>query len=308
MAPGRGWPRSVTDEISSVTVKRWMISFVVALIGATGVSPAVAAPGSKEDSAWSRVTSPAQGPARAIGGYSAGCVQGAVALPLDGPGFQVVRPSRHRHFGHPLLVDFVRRLGEQAAAAGLGVLLVGDLGQPRGGPAPSGHSSHQTGLDADIWFWAPARASRRVLPVAARERLSPRAVVSLARKARTRHWSSRIARVLELAATDARVARIFVNPVIKRELCEAAGGDRAWLRKLRPWWGHDAHFHVRLACPEDSAECEPQAALPAGDGCDEIEWWLDEQRQAERREERKRYRKNVRSMPALPPLCSRLLD
>jgi penicillin-insensitive murein endopeptidase len=30
-------------------------------------------------------------------------------------------------------------------------LLVGDIAPPRGGPV-GGHASHQTGLDADIWY------------------------------------------------------------------------------------------------------------------------------------------------------------
>ncbi len=277
-------------------------------LGVLGAAwPASADSTSKRDTPWARVSGPAQGRARSIGGYSAGCLQGAEALPLDGPGFQVVRPSRNRHFGHPALIDFVRGLGEQVRAARLGVLMIGDLGQPRGGPAPSGHASHQTGLDVDIWFWAPAGADRRVLPVAERELLSERTVVSAREKARTRHWSPRIVRVLALAAADARVARIFVNPVIKRELCQEVGDDRAWLRKLRPWWGHDAHFLVRLACPAGSPGCEAQAELPEGDGCDEIADWLDENKQEERAQERAQYRDRVRGMPALPDACSALL-
>lgn len=284
-----------------------MAAWVIALGALLGAGPAGADSASKRDTPWARVSGPAEGPARAIGGYSAGCVQGAAALPLDGPGFQVVRPSRKRHFGHPDLIDFVRGLGRKVREAELGVLMIGDLGQPRGGPAPSGHASHQSGLDVDIWYWAPARAARKVLPVAERELLREHAVVSAREWTRTRHFTPRVARVLALAATDERVARIFVNPVIKRELCRDAQGDRAWLRKLRPWWGHDAHFHVRLACPADSPGCEPQPALPPGDGCDEIADWMDEKKQAERARERAQYRERVRGMPALPAACAALL-
>lgn len=273
--------------------------------------PARADSTSRRDTPWARVSGPADGPAQSFGGYSAGCVQGAQALPLDGPGFQVVRPSRNRHFGHPTLIDFVSGLGRKVRDADLGVLMIADLGQPRGGPAPSGHASHQTGLDVDIWFWAPRKAARKVLPVAERELLNERAVVSARDKMRTRYWSPRIVRVLALAAADERVARIFVNPVIKRELCQEAGNeagkDRGWLRKVRPWWGHDAHFHVRLACPADSPGCEGQPELPAGDGCDEIADWLDEEKQAERAQERAQYRDRVRGMPELPAACSALL-
>ena len=92
-------------------------------------------------------------------------------------------------------------------------------------------------------------------------------------------FSARQVTLLRLAATDPRVDRIFVNPVIKRALCQgefsAAVGDRSWLHRLRPWYGHDDHFHVRLACPEGSPDCVRQAPVPAGDGCDaSLAWWF----------------------------------
>src|SRR5262245_35344961 len=100
---------------------------------------------------WARVRAPTRGPARAIGGYSAGCIAGAVALPKTGAGYRVAKPERNRVFGHPRLIGLIRDLGKQWRAAHLGALAVGDLSQPRGGPAPSGHASHQTGLDADVF-------------------------------------------------------------------------------------------------------------------------------------------------------------
>src|SRR5579862_1298951 len=36
------------------------------------------------------------GPAQAIGTYTKGCLAGGVALPADGPNWQVMRPSRNR--------------------------------------------------------------------------------------------------------------------------------------------------------------------------------------------------------------------
>ena len=56
------------------------------------------------------------------------------------------------------------------------------------------------------------------------------------------------------------VARIFVHPAIKKALCEGASQDRSWLRKIRPWWGHHYHFHVRLKCPSGYAGCKNQSA------------------------------------------------
>ncbi len=81
--------------------------------------------------------------------------------------------------------------------------------------------------------------------------------------------------LLETAARSPGVARIFVNPAIKRALCREAGADRDWLRRIRPWWGHDDHFHLRLSCPPGEPECRDQPAPPAGDGCGaELDWWF----------------------------------
>src|ERR1044071_3967237 len=48
---------------------------------------------------------PAPLAARAIGSYARGCLAGAVALPINGPGWQVMRLSRNRNWGHPRLLD-----------------------------------------------------------------------------------------------------------------------------------------------------------------------------------------------------------
>src|SRR5262245_7639344 len=97
-------------------------------------------------------TSPAPFAAEAIGTYSRGCLAGAVALPVNGRNWQVVRLSRNRNWGHPRLIAYLEQLARDARAIGWPGLLVGDMAQPRGGPMLTGHSSHQIGLDADIWL------------------------------------------------------------------------------------------------------------------------------------------------------------
>src|SRR5258708_24043329 len=99
---------------------------------------------------WSLVPAPSAGPARVIGGVAHGCLAGAVRLPDDGPGYQVIRLSRRRDFGHPDLVAFVARLARQAQAAGLAPFYVGDMAQPRRGPPPLRHANHQTGIGPNI--------------------------------------------------------------------------------------------------------------------------------------------------------------
>jgi penicillin-insensitive murein DD-endopeptidase len=233
---------------------------------------ALAEPGN----AWSGVAAPSAGPARAIGGAAQGCLAGAVRLPDDGPGYQVIRLSRRRDFGHPDLVAFVGRLGRQAQAAGLAPFYVGDMAQPRGGPLPFGHASHQTGLDVDIWFNLDPKPP---LAPNARENVAlPSMLRAGLRDIDRRRFGPRQVALLRLAAADPAVDRIFVNAAIKDALCRgvggAASGGRDWLRRIRPWWGHDEHFHVRLNCPADSPECAAQVPLPPGDGCDAtLAWW-----------------------------------
>jgi Penicillin-insensitive murein endopeptidase len=97
--------------------------------------------------------SPAPLAARAIGSYARGCLAGAVALPINGPDWQVMRLSRNRNWGHPRLLDFLERFAADARNLdGWPGLLVGDMSQPRGGPMITGHSSHQIGLNVDIWL------------------------------------------------------------------------------------------------------------------------------------------------------------
>ena len=135
----------------------------------------------------------------------------------------------------------------------------------------SGHASHQSGLDADIWLLAPQRLN---LSRAERESISS---VSLRRAngAYTNDkWTRQHMEVLKAAASDPRVARIFLFPGAKVKMCDEATGDRSWLRKIRPWYGHHYHFHVRLNCPRGASGCVDQDAPPPGDGCAEARQWV----------------------------------
>ncbi len=219
-------------------------------------------------------TRPAPGPARAIGSYAKGCLAGAVALPADGPNWQVMRPSRNRAWGQPVLISFLERLAAEAAAtAQWPGLLVGDMAQPRGGPMLTGHESHQVGLEADIWL--TPMPDRRL---SGEERDNLPAVNLVAAdglEVDPATWRAPDLKLIETAARSPGVERIFVNPAIKRALCREAGADRAWLRLIRPWWLHKRHFHLRLTCPPDQHECHnPIPPPPAGDGCGQLAWWF----------------------------------
>jgi len=225
---------------------------------------------------FGRRTAPVPMQAHSIGFYAKGCIAGAKALPINGETWQVMRLSRNRNWGHPQLIALLERLSRKAhKVAGWPGLLVGDISQPRGGPMLSGHASHQVGLDADIWLTPmPDRQLTRL----EREEMSATMVVAPSRKdVDPQVWTAGHAAVIRAAAEEPRVERIFVNAAIKKALCRDTQGPRAWLSKVRPMWGHDYHFHVRIKCPEDDANCKPQAPVPAGDGCGhELDWWFRE--------------------------------
>jgi penicillin-insensitive murein endopeptidase len=219
---------------------------------------------------------PAPLAARSIGFYAKGCLAGAAALPIDGPAWQAMRLSRNRNWGHPDLVKLVEKLAVEAKEHdGWPGLLVGDISQPRGGPMLTGHASHQVGLDADVWF---TPMPDRRLSEKEREELSATSMlapdsVSVDPKV----WSEVHVRLLRRVASYKAVERVLVHPAIKRAVCDASKDekDRAWLSKVRPYWGHYYHFHIRIACPKGSTGCESQPSVGSDDGCGaELTRWL----------------------------------
>jgi penicillin-insensitive murein endopeptidase len=233
-------------------------------------------PGLAAKQLFGRALTPADVQARSIGFYSRGCLAGAKALPVDGETWQVMRLSRDRNWGHPALLAFLERFSKKAAAEGVWPgILVGDMSQPRGGPMLTGHASHQIGLDADIWL---TPMPDRRLTRAEREDMSAVDMVSAdGLSVDPAHWTPRQAGIIRAAAEEPEVERIFVNAAIKKALCQAYKGQ-AWMTKVRPYWGHNYHFHVRLACPKGEEECRPQEPVPPGDGCDKsLDWWFTEE-------------------------------
>jgi penicillin-insensitive murein endopeptidase len=224
---------------------------------------------------FGRKADPAAMPPRSIGFYSKGCLAGAVALPINGETWQVMRLSRNRNWGNPHLIQFLERLSVKVhKVAGWPGLLVGDISQPRGGPMLTGHASHQVGLDADIWL---TPMPNRELSRAEREEMSATMVVAESRTDIDPNvWTPGHLEVIKAAAEVPEVQRIFVNAAIKKALCREAKGDRAWLNKVRPMYGHDYHFHIRIKCPDDSAGCKPQDPVPPGDGCSpgDLSFWF----------------------------------
>ncbi len=252
--------------------------------------------------------------AGAVGSYARGCLAGAIELPETGPTWQAMRLNRNRNWGHPALITYVINLSREARDLGWKGLYVGDLSQPRGGPMTSGHRSHQIGLDVDIWMLPPdnLRLSR-----AEREEISS---ISVRTNDQTRvndNWTDTHMQVLKAAASHPQVDRIFVAAAVKIDVCERAGNDRAWLQKIRPLYGHNYHFHVRLKCPPGSTGCVTQTPTVTelsngGDGCDAtLRWWVTDYLEALKKppEEPAVPRRGVRdyTMADLPDECMQVL-
>ena len=213
--------------------------------------------------------------ARAIGTYNRGCLAGAQALPVNGEAWQVMRTSRNRNWAHPAMISLLEKLAEDAKKNdGWNGLLIGDIAQPRGGPMRDGHASHQLGLDADIWL---TPMPDHALTTEEREKMVPREMVKDRHTIDHAAFTEAQAKLIKRAASYSQVARIFVNPPIKAELCKWATGNKSWLAKVRPWYGHTFHFHVRIVCPKGSPGCKNQSpAAPAdGTGCGkELAYWM----------------------------------
>jgi penicillin-insensitive murein DD-endopeptidase len=240
-----------------------------------------AAPARAEELAnqlFGAMTTPsAQGP-MPVGGYARGCGAGLVQLAESGPTWQVMRLSRGRNWGQPVLVEFLQGLSVAATKVGWAGLYIGDMSQPRGGPMTSGHSSHQIGLDADVWMLPPTRLN---LSWQDRENISSIPVRSADQLSVTANWTSAHMALMRAAALDKRVDRIFVAAAVKIEMCRTAtAADTKWLQKIRPEAGHDTHFHVRLKCPKGAVLCQTQTPTvkelsKGGSGCDEtLQWWV----------------------------------
>ncbi len=249
--------------------------------------------------------------ARAIGSYARGCLAGGTAIAIDGPAWQVMRLSRNRNWGHPDLIRYLESFAKQVPReVGWNGILVGDISQPRGGPMLTGHASHQIGLDADIWL---TPMPNRKLSNSERENMS---AVNMARSdwmdIDPAVWTPNHTKVIRMAARDPKVHRIFVNPAIKKALCREAGSDRSWLKTVRPMWGHNYHFHIRMGCPAGMGGCADQDDPPDGDGCGaELTNWLNLQYKAffgpKAPPGPKRPPPPPMSVDALPPACREVL-
>ncbi|MGI6855476.1 penicillin-insensitive murein endopeptidase [Mesorhizobium sp. 1B3] len=285
---------------------RRFAAYAFVALGATILVPAESTAEELAKNLFGSQKLPAATAARSYGFYSKGCFSGGVAIATDGPTWQAMRLSRNRRWGHPVMINLIEKLSREATADGWPGLLVGDISQPRGGPMLTGHASHQIGLDADIWL---TPMPDRRLSASQRENMS---ATSMIRKGGLtvdeRVWTSAHARLLKRAASYPEVERILVHPGIKKKLCDTVKGDRSWLRKVRPFWGHDYHFHIRIGCQPGSSGCKTQATVPPGDGCDKsLAWWFTEEPWRPNKNPDAPKARDLMTMASLPRECRAVL-
>lgn len=212
---------------------------------------------------------PEQGKAEALGEYSLGCLSGAQTFTGKEKGLLLSQMKRGRYWGHPDLINLLTRAGEEFNKSNKR-LIIGDLSQSRGGPTLTGHNSHQNGLDVDIWFKM----------LSAKEELSFRELETEDMKSMESLGPDQV-KLIQYFTQDNSVERIFINPAFKKKLCQDKSLTAEEHHKLRAWWGHDDHIHVRLKCPADNSQCVSQKPIPAGDGCGEdLNWWFTDEAKA----------------------------
>ena len=246
----------------------------------------------------------------AHGFYTKGCIAGAVAIPIDGPHWQAMRLSRNRRWGHPELISIIEQLSYKAKKDGWNGLLVGDISQPRGGPMLTGHRSHQMGLDADLWL--TQMPNKRM---SYNERENTSAVSVLKRGSNyvdQSRWTRAHTMLLYHAASFPQVERVLVHPGIKKQLCDTVKGNRKWLSKIRPTWGHHYHFHIRMGCPSGSPNCKRQNPTPNKTGCNDgsLDWWFNVEFAPKKKSAKPKKTKKRRELTIadLPQACSTVLS
>jgi penicillin-insensitive murein DD-endopeptidase len=210
---------------------------------------------------WATVKKPKAGATEIYGGYAKGCITGAAELPMQSPNYTIVNLNDRRIYGHPDLVKYIKDLGGYLRSKKVPAILIEDLSGPRGGPVIKGHASHQNGLDVDISYTLPTK------PLTLAER-AQRPEISFVKDGSelTPAWTNRQTLLVVSAVRADEVDRVFVAPAIKKLMCEKFP-TAPWLYKLRAWWGHQDHLHVRLKCPADQKHCVPQYLDPEDTQC-----------------------------------------
>jgi penicillin-insensitive murein endopeptidase len=205
-----------------------------------------------------------------IGYYSEGILKNGIRLPDEGPGYMKLFLHRNRAWGTlemiTAIIKTAQEMDKQFPKSDR--LQVGDISQEGGGDVSDLHSSHQNGLDVDLTYY---RKNKIEQPQSHTNGFKELMVIGGRISANfdsARNW-----KFLKELHKNGQVQRIFVDPVIKKEICRYARSIKESaaflevLRSIRPYPNHQEHMHVRLRCPPDARECRTQEDTPAGSGC-----------------------------------------
>lgn len=208
-----------------------------------------------------------------IGFYSDGSLLYADSVLDHRPKFSKLFLSRGKHYTS---VEMRELLNEVALFTenrwpNSEPLQIGDLSAKGGGPIPR-HASHQNGIDADVVYLRKDRANQDPSSKEWEEYFTYSGRIS-SNFDHSRNWE-----LLHHIVSEYPVGRIFVDQVVKRELCSYAANEGLMsrpsavemLRRLRPARYHKTHFHIRLKCPEGHPHCEEQFEPPRGSGCQNL--------------------------------------
>jgi murein endopeptidase len=155
-----------------------------------------------------------------------GTLVAGVGLPVEGEHYFTWNPERRETPSRPArlyatdrLVRLVLRIVADYARAHPDAprLGIGDLSRPRGGPFGPKHSSHQNGLDVDVYY---PRLDGRERPAAHPRQIDRRLAQDL------------VDRFVRVGAV-----RVFVGPATRL---------RGPPRIVQELWNHDNHLHARI--------------------------------------------------------------
>jgi len=203
------------------------------------------------------------------GFYSSGHLLNGWELPNEGEGYVRLFSYRNRGWGTQQIIEMIEKSAFEINQLfpAKDRLLVGDISALKGGRI-SGHGSHQNGLDVELAFY-------RLDGVEQSADYRNGFLENMVKKGKisknfdvVRNWE-----LVKSLHRFGRVNRIFIDKVIKKELCKHAeflGEKDSYvdvLKSLRPYPYHGDHLHVRIECPENAPKCRNQIDHGEGVGC-----------------------------------------
>lgn len=236
--------------------------------------------------------------AESIGKYQKGCQTEAVSYAFGG-NVKRIFDDRDTAWGQKELIAVIEKVAKKVKEQSLGVLRLGNLSDKDGGNMHPHSVSHQLGLDADISFIVDPKS-----PV---KGAFKSVLDSKKKKVNRKLLTKESLLVMKLFAQEANVERLLVHPLVKKEICERLPKEK-WMGKIRPWWKHDDHFHLRISCPKGNTECVPQNPPPDHDDCDSeaYHWWFSQEAEDIRQGRQKKPARKTKKSTPYPLRCQHL--